>query len=262
MNTTITPNHTVLLLGGTGRTGSRVLKQLLDRGVHVRVIVRSASRLPEGVAGHLGLTVVEADVLSLSPEEMLEQVRGCDAVISCLGHTTNLRGIFGAPHELVTPMVERACAAAVALRPAGPIKVILMSTVSVHRSGGLDARRGGAERAFMRILRALVPPAKDNQDAADFLLEHVGTDTRFVQWVIVRPDTLVEGDVSDYVLHEGLVASLAKPDKSAMSNVAHFMCELVTDPKAWDAWQGKLPVIVNAASSDAQAASQAERISS
>lgn len=246
MNTDIMPNHTVLLLGGTGRTGGRVLRQLLDRGIAVRAIVRSAARLPEGVTGHPGLTVTEADVLSLSREEMTEQVRGCDAVVSCLGHRTDLKGVFGAPRELVAPMLERACAAAAAVRPTEPIKVILMSTVAVHRSGGLDARRGYAGRAFMAILRALVPPAKDNQDAADFLLEEVGTDSPFVQWVAVRPDTLVEGDVSEYVLHESLVASLAKPDESAMSNVAHFMCELVTDSKAWDAWQGKLPVIVNA----------------
>jgi hypothetical protein len=239
--------HTVLLLGGTGRTGGRVLKQLLDRGVKVRAIVRSASRLPEGVAGHHGLTITEAEPLSLSAEEMLEQVRGCDAVISCLGHTNDLKGVFGAPHELVAPMVERACAAAVALQPAEPIKIVLMSTVSVHRSGGLDARRGGAERAMVGLLRALVPPAKDNQEAADFLLEYVGTGSPFVQWVVVRPDTLVDGDVTEYALHESLVSSLAKPDDTSRANVAHFMCELVTDPKAWDAWQCKLPVIVNTA---------------
>lgn len=238
--------HLVLLLGGTGRTGGRVLKQLLDRGVHVRAIVRSAGRLPEGVAGHPGLTLTEAAVLSLSREEMLGQVRGCDAVVSCLGHTTDLKGIFGAPRELVAPMVERACAAAVALRPTEPIKIILMSSVSVHRSGGFDARRGGAERAVTGLLRALVPPAKDNQDAADFLLEYVGQDSPFFQWVAVRCDTLRDGDVTEYVLHEGIVSSLARPDDTNMANVAHFMCDLVTEPKVWDAWQGKLPVIVNA----------------
>lgn len=251
MNTNITPEksdgHSVLLLGGTGRTGGRVLRQLLDRGVHVRAIVRSAGRLPEGCAGQPGLTVTEADVLSLSREEMLEQVRGCDAVVSCLGHRTDLKGIFGAPHELVAPMVERACTAAAALRPAEPIRVILMSTVSVHRSGGLDARRGSIERVFVAILRALVPPAKDNQVAADYLLREVGTDNPFVQWVVVRPDTLRDGDVTEYALHEAIVSSLSKPDDTNMSNVAHFMCELVTDTRVWGDWQGKLPVIVNAA---------------
>ena len=34
---------------GTGRTGGRVLQQLLARGVRVRAVVRSAERLPAGV---------------------------------------------------------------------------------------------------------------------------------------------------------------------------------------------------------------------
>ncbi|MFH0901600.1 MAG: hypothetical protein V2A73_13310 [Pseudomonadota bacterium] len=33
-----------------------------------------------------------------------------------------------------------------------------------------------------------------------------------------------------------------------MANVAHFVCELVTNPKTWADWKGKLPVVVNAAS--------------
>ena len=69
--------------------------------------------------------------------------------------------------------------------------------------------------------------------------------SRFTQWAVVRPDTLLEGDVSEYTLHEGLVSSLFAPDGTNMANVAHFMCELATDPEVWAAWQGKLPVIVN-----------------
>jgi nucleoside-diphosphate-sugar epimerase len=240
--------HLVLLLGGTGRTGGRVLRQLLERGVTVRAIVRSAGRLPEGIAGHPGLTVVEAEVLSLSREEMLEQVRGCDAIISCLGHNTDLKGIYGQPRTLVTSAVERVSGAIAELRPLTPVKFVLMSTVSVNRPDRLDQRRGGMERAVLAVTRALVPPAKDNQDAADLLLEYVGKGSPFVQCVVVRPDTLAEGDVSKYALHESVVSSLAKPDDTNMANVAHFMCELVTDSKAWDAWQGRLPVIVNAAS--------------
>ena len=59
-----------LLLGGTGRTGGRVLQQLLGRGVHVRAVVRSAERLPAGVTDDPRLTVVEADLLAafLAPD--------------------------------------------------------------------------------------------------------------------------------------------------------------------------------------------------
>jgi hypothetical protein len=141
------------------------------------------------------------------------------------------------------------CDAIEALRPAQPVKVVLMSTVSVNRPNHLDTRRGGGERAVLALLRGLVPPARDNQSAADFLCGNVGTTDPFVRWVVVRPDTLRDGDVSGYALHEGLVAGLAKPDNTNMANVAHFMCELVEDPALFGAWAGKMPVIVNAVSS-------------
>ena len=67
-----------------------------------------------------------------------------------------------------------------------------------------------------------------------------------MQWVVVRPDSLREGEVSEYTLHEGLVNSLAAPGKTNMANVAHFICELVTSPRTWAEWKGKLPVVVNA----------------
>ncbi len=237
---------TVLLFGGTGRTGKRVLEQLLERGVEVRAIVRSAQRLPEGIAGHANLTTVEADLLSLPQDTLLDQVRGCDAVVSCLGHTIDLKGIFGPPHDLVTRAIERVCRAVTELRPPEPVKLVLMSSVSVNRPKRLDTRRGLIERAVLGVLRGLVPPARDNQDAADFLRVKVGQADPFVRWVALRPDTLVEGGVSEYALHEGLVSSLAKPDRSSMDNVAHFMCELVTEPLVWEKWEGGLPVIINA----------------
>jgi uncharacterized protein YbjT (DUF2867 family) len=235
----------ILLLGGTGRTGGRVLQQLLGRGVRVRALVRSAERLPAGVADDPGLTVVEADLLSLSDEQVGEQVDGCDVVISCLGHTISAQGIFGPPRDLVCRSVERVCLATRHLRPARPVKVILMSSVSVNRPGDLDTRRGRLERAALWTLRGLVPPAGDNQRAADFLHEVMGTADPYAQWVAVRPDTLKEGDVTEYALHDGLVDSLFRPGESNMANVAHFMCELATDAELWAAWRGKLPVIVN-----------------
>ena len=237
---------TVLLLGATGRTGSRVLQQLLGRGVSVRAVVRSAERLPAGVAHDPRLTVVEADLLSLSGEQVEEQVDGCDVVISCLGHTISAHGVFGQPRDLVTRSVERVCRAAKDLRPAQPVKLILMSSVSVNGPRGLDTRRGRFEEATLWTLRGLIPPARDNQRAADFLHEVIEVADPCVQWVAVRPDSLKEGDVTEYALHDGLVDSLFRPGETTMANVAHFMCELATDAEAWAAWRGKLPVIVNA----------------
>jgi uncharacterized protein YbjT (DUF2867 family) len=236
----------VLLLGGTGRTGGRALQQLLGRGVHVRAVVRSAERLPAGVADDPGLTVVEADLLSLSDAELRDQVDGCDVVISCLGHVISARGVFGPPRDLVTRSVQRVYRATRELRPAQPVKIILMSSVSVNRAGDLDTRRGWFERACLWLVRGLVPPARDNQRAADFLHDVIEAADPYAQWVAVRPDTLKEGDVTEYALHEGLVDSMFRPGETNRANVAHFMCELATDSEAWAAWRGKLPVIVNA----------------
>lgn len=243
----MTAASSVLVVGGTGRTGRRVVEQLLGRGVAVRAIVRSAARLPEAAAGDTGVEVIEADLLSLSDEDLRRYVSGCDAVVSCLGHVISLKGVFGKPRDLVTRATARLCDAIAATRPATPVKYVLMSSVSVNDPDGRDPRRGVLERAMLRVLRGLVPPARDNQRASDHLCGVVGTENPFVEWVSVRPDTLREGDVSDYVGHETLVSSLFKPDDTNMANVAHFMCELVYEPRVWDIWRGRLPVIVNAA---------------
>lgn len=238
--------RTVLLVGGSGRTGGRVMQQLLDRGIGVRAIVRSRARLPPGAADRPGLTVVEASLLSLTDEELQRHLRGCQAVISCLGHVLSFAGVFGAPRDLVTRATTRLCRAIEALQPPAPVRLILMGSVSVNRPGGLDARRGALERALLWLLRGVLPPARDNQRAADFLLQRIGPGHAFVQWVVVRPDSLLEGEVSAYTLHEGLVNSLSAPGSTSMANVAHLMCELATSPEAWAAWKGKLPVVVNA----------------
>jgi nucleoside-diphosphate-sugar epimerase len=243
--------QTVLLVGGTGRTGRRVLEQLVARGVRVRAIVRSTRGLPPGTAENPLVTLVEGSLLDLPDQVLQGHLRGCDAVVSCLGHTLSLRGVLGPPHDLVTRATTRLCRALEALRPARPARFILMTSVSVHRPGRLDTRRGTFERAFLWVLRGLLPPARDNQRAADFLQERIGPASPFVQWAVVRPDTLLGGEVSEYVAHEGLVNSLSAPGQTTMANVAHFMCELATDAKAWAAWQGKAPVVVDAAAAGA-----------
>lgn len=217
--------------------------------MNVRVIVRSAERLPAGAAEHPDLVVVEADLLSLDDEALRLHLRGCDAVISCLGHVLSFKGILFPPHDLCTRATMRLCRGIEALQPVKPVKVILMSSVSVTHPGGFDRRRGLLERTIMWMLRGVLPPARDNQRAAGFLHDGIGTGNPFLEWAVVRPDTLREGDVSEYTLHEGLVSSLVTPDDTNMQNVAHFMCELLANTKAWDDWKGKLPVIVNASAS-------------
>ena len=237
--------NTVLLLGGTGRTGGRVLRQLLARKVNVRAIVRSTARIPEGVAGDKHLTVIEADLLSLSSEQLRHTLEGCDTVISCLGHSTTLKGIFGPPRDLVTRAVANFARAAVAMKLAKPMRFILMSSVTVNRPARADTRRGAGERIFLSVLRGLLPPARDNQHAADFFALDIGAGHGVIEWVAVRPDTLIDGDVTEYSLSSELVDGLFRPGKTNMANVAHYMCELAANDSVWTRWKGGMPVIVN-----------------
>lgn len=137
----------VLLLGGTGRTGRLVLEQFLGGGASIRAIVRSAERLPAAATQNPRLTVIDADLLSLRDATLREHIRGCDAVISGLGHVLSLKGVFGPPRDLVVQATTRLCRAIEAGQPAAPVRFILMSSVSVNRPTHLDTRRGMFERA-------------------------------------------------------------------------------------------------------------------
>lgn len=66
--------QTVLLVGGTGRTGRQVVRQLLERGVLVRAIVRPGAALAPDLARHARLTLTEASLLALTEEQLQRQV--------------------------------------------------------------------------------------------------------------------------------------------------------------------------------------------
>lgn len=158
-------------------------------------------------------------------------------VVATPAVTASLRG--------ARPTAFSCSAPPVALRPAAPVRLVLMSSVSVSRPARADTRRGVGERAFTRVVRALLPPARDNQRAADLLSLELGADAPVIEWVVVRPDSLVDGEVSTYRIHDGIVSSLVRPDRTRFANVAHFMAELVTDASGWRRWWGRMPVIVD-----------------
>jgi len=132
------------------------------------------------------------------------------------------------------------------MRQARPVRFILMNTVAVHQPGKTEKARGSGQRFLLWVMRVLVPPARDNQRAAEFFALEIGASDPHVEWVAVRPDTLRGGDITDYRLHDELVSSILHPDETNMANVAHFACELTCDDDTWKRWRGRMPVIVNA----------------
>lgn len=236
----------VLVLGGNGRTGRHVIERLLQCGCLVRAIVRSARALPPTWLVHPAVTLVTAELLSLRDEELQRLVRDCDAVVSCLGHDISWRGVFGPPFDLVTRATEKVRSAIVANSAGKPVRFVLMSSVSVNHPEKREAGRTLLGRIFLAVVRGVIPPARDNQRAAEFLQRRIGCADRHVEWVAVRPDTLGQGEVSPYAIHDHPVDSVFAAGHTQRSNIAHFMSELLTNGATWARWRGKFPVVVDA----------------
>lgn len=236
----------ILVVGANGATGKQLVQQLLEREQEVVAVVRSAGSLPEDLRKHEKLAVVQASLLDLSDAELAQLVEGCDAVASCLGHNLNLKGLYGHPRRLVTDATRRLCAAIQANQPQAPVRFVLMNTTG-NTNRDLDERRSVGDKLVTGILRLVLPPQADNEQAADYLRTVIGQDNVAIEWVAVRPDTLLNEDlVTDYTVHPSPTRSpVFDPGQTSRINVGHFMAELITDDATWNQWKGQMPVIYN-----------------
>jgi nucleoside-diphosphate-sugar epimerase len=233
---------TVLLLGGTGRVGNRVLTQLLQRNIKVKAIVRSPDKLaPEQQSNPL-LTCITANLTSLTVEDMKSHLKDTTAVISCLGHTMSFNELL-AGGLFVYNSAKAVIEAAESLNASPSIKFVHLSTVGIQNPDAGDTIRSWFEKGFISALNILVP-LRDSQMTANYL-HGLGKSSKSTEWVAVRPDAFIEGDVSKYMLHDHVVSSLFKPGTTKMSNIAHFMCDLVEKEELWAQWKFKLPVIID-----------------
>lgn len=237
---------TTLVVGATGATGRLLVEQLLERGHNVKVIVRSPDKLPDVVRTHERLCVIPGSILDVHEAELARHTNGCAAVASCLGHVLSLKGIYGQPRRLVTAATRRLCDAITANRPEQPARFVLMNTAG-NSNRDLHEEISLSQRLAMDFIRFALPPQVDNEAASDYLRTAIGQNHEKIEWVVVRPDTLInEGAVTEYRAYPSPTRSaLFDPGKTSRINVAHFMAELINDDKTWNRWKGQMPVIYN-----------------
>lgn len=235
-----------LVVGANGATGRLLVDQLVSRNKKVVAVVRSAEKLPERVRKHNNVTVVQASLLDMSAAEIAQCVKGCDAVVSCLGHNLTFRGLFGHPRQLVTDAIQKLCNVINAIEAEHKTKLILMNTAG-NRNRDVDEPISIPHRLVVWLFRHLLPPQADNERAAEHLRNEIGQDSENIEWVVVRPDSLI--DEENITEHEEYVSPIRDPifnaGQTSRINVAHFMTELITNEKVWDTWKGKMPVIYN-----------------
>jgi hypothetical protein len=219
---------------------------LLNKGQHVKAVVRSPDSLPKSLTENPKLTVIQASILDLSDSEIAGHLHGCDTVASCLGHNLSFKGIFGQPRRLVTDATRRLCQAIKVNNAEEPIKFVLMNTTG-NRNRDLNEPISFSQKCVIGLLRFLVPPHADNEEAADYLRTKIGQNNSTIEWVAVRPDGLTnEESVTEYELHASPTRSaIFNAGKTSRINVSHFMAVLITDDQIWKQWKGKMPVIYN-----------------
>lgn len=237
---------TTLVVGASGATGRLLVEQLLNQGESVRIIIRTETNLPGTISSHANLTIIQASISEMSDAELARHVTGCDAVVSCLGHTLNFTGIYGQPRRLVTDTARRICSAIQKNISDLPVKYVLMNTTG-NKNRDLQEPTSFRHNAVIGLLRLLLPPHVDNEKAADFLRTEIGQNHSAIEWVAVRPDGLIDNpDVSKYDLHPSPIRDpIFNSGQTSRINVAHFMATLISDTDSWTRWQGQMPVIYN-----------------
>ena len=87
------------------------------------------------------------------------------------------------------------------------------------------------QQCVIGLLRLLLPPHVDNENAADYLRTKIGEIDEAIEWAAVRPDNLIDEEyATKYEVH-------ASPTRSAIFdagltsriNVAHFIADLITN---------------------------------
>jgi nucleoside-diphosphate-sugar epimerase len=233
----------ILILGASGATGKLVVSQLHQKGLSLRLVVRTTAHLADELAHDPSVEIVRGNITEFDPETNRKLVKDCDAVVSCLGHTLNMRGIFGKPRKLVSEALQNICTTLIA-EPNHPCKIVLMNTTGNVRPGETS---NPVEKIILAILKKILPPQTDNIAAANYLSETIGRQHTALEWVIVRPDTLVNlPAVTPIEVYPSPIRSpLFNAGKTSRINVGHFLAELLTDQALWNKWKYQVPVIYN-----------------
>ena len=235
----------VLVLGATGATGRLVVKQLLDSKVNVKIIARKESRVSSEVISNELVEMVAGNISEFDLNKTLELINDCDSVVCCLGHNISFKGLFGKPRMLVSDSIKNICNA-IERGNKKKVKVILMST-----TGNMDRRikenYSIKDKVVVSLLKFILPPHKDNIEAATYLADVIGENNSKIDWIAVRPDALInEENVSEYeIIQSPKRSPVFNAGKTSRINVAHFMVELLKNDELWSEWKFRMPVIYN-----------------
>lgn len=190
----------VLIVGATGGTGRQLVAQALERGYAVTALVRDRSRLP---GDHPQLTVIQGDVLDEGSVEAA--MRGQEAVLSALGHKR-----FFYPTRILSQGTRNILRA---MEMHGVPRFVCETSLGIGDSTG---RMGLYYTLF--VIPVILPFYFWDKTRQERMIAGSNVD-----WVIVRPGALTNGDKRGCCRHGRHVGSFLWTVRISRADVADFM---------------------------------------
>ena len=195
----------VLIIGATGGTGRQLVTQALERGYAVTALVRDPSRLR---VDHPQLSVIRGDVLDYASVEAA--VRGQDAVCSALGHKR-----FFHPTRILSEGTRNLLRA---MEAHGVPRFVCETSLGIGDSAG---RMGLYYTLF--VIPVILPFYFWDKTRQERI-----TAGSNVEWIIVRPGVLNDGDKRGRFREGCRVGSFLWTVRISRADVADFMLNQLT----------------------------------
>lgn len=207
----------VLVVGGTGRTGQRIVRATVGAGHTVVALGRSAGAQPwpEGV------TPCAADVLD--DGVLSDALSGVDAVVTALSIPRTSRSPFA---PLAGPADLHSRTTALLLEAMATRGVQRLVKVSAQGVGDSAPRAGWGFRAL--VAASNLRPAFEDHAIADGMVQ-----ASPLSWTIVRPPMLVDAGPTDRGLHGAAQRTTWTWTRVHTGDVAAWIVQHLSDPDTY-----------------------------
>ncbi len=200
----------IVLYGATGRAGSRILTELLDRGHEVVAIVRN----PDKLAPNDGLTVQQGDLSSV--ETIAEAIGGAQAVVSAYGppadKTEQLLGVTKREIAAVQQVSQQASSPEHAPR-----------LIVVGGAGSLEVAPGVTLESAKDFPAAWRPIAQAHEKALELLR------ASSIDWTYLSPSAFFEPGQRTGKFRLGQDQLLTAPDGKSSISMEDYAIALVDE---------------------------------
>lgn len=215
---------TLLVLGGSGRTGTHVLAQAAERGHRVRALVRN----PDTVQAPPTVELIQGTPINI--DDLRGAAQGAQAVISVLSNARASDNPWAKPASPPTFMTDAARNTLTVMGEQGIRRIVLAST---QGAGDDWSRLNPMVKAFIKLSNLRVGFA--DHDALDHLVHASGTD-----WTLARAVALSDKPSLGPLRAE---ADNAKPGPRVnRADLAGFLLDAVEH----GSWIRQAPLVWNA----------------